>query len=105
MKKIINIARDFSPYPYGRSEKYSYTSGEKFREEYLLPALQDNEIEKVIIELDGTEGYGSSFLDEAFANLIRISKLEKSFVLHKLIFVSEDDPSLVKEITSYIEDA
>ena len=103
MKKTINIAKDFSLYPYGRSKKYSHTSGEKFREDLLLPAIE--KFEEVTIELDGTEGYGSSFLDEAFAGLIRVSGFDKRVVLQKLRFVSEDDPSLIKEITDYIESA
>lgn len=100
-RKIINIARDFSRYPYGRSRKYSHTSGEKFRDEVLLPAF--HKFEEITVELDGVEGYGSSFLDEAFAGLIRTSNLDKSIVLQKLRFVSKDDPSLIKEIMSYIE--
>ena len=101
--KTINIAKDFSPYPYGRLERYSYTSGEKFREEFLLPAIKEHDL--IVIELDGTEGYGSSFLDEAFAGLIRTSNISKDVVLQKLEFVSKDDPSLIEEIKSYIESA
>ena len=101
MKKTINIAKEFSKYPYGRSRKHSRTSGEAFRDDILLPALE--KFEEVIIELDGVQGYGSSFLDEAFANLVRVSNLDKEVVLQKLNFVSDDDPSLIDEIVSYIE--
>ena len=101
MKKIINIANDFSKYPYGRLRKYSETSGQVFREDVLVPAFQ--EFDEIVIELDGTEGYGSSFLDEAFANLVRENKFDKKEVLKKLKFISNDDPSLIDEITSYID--
>lgn len=103
MKKKINIAKDFSRYPYGRSRQYSHTSGERFREEILLPALR--EFEEITIELDGVEGYGSSFLDEAFAGLVRVSKIDKVVVLKKLHFVSCEDPSLEEEIKDYIKGA
>lgn len=103
MKKTINIAEEFSRYPYGRSTQYSKTSGERFREEFILPFL--NSYEQITIELDGTEGYGSSFLDEAFANLIRVNKQPKETILKKLKFVSKDDPSLIEEIQMYIEQA
>lgn len=103
MKKTINIANDFSRYPYGRSRKYSSSSGEEFREKFLVPALRDTEIEKINIVLDGAEGYGSSFLDEAFANLVRISGFDKEFILQKLHFISKEDQSLIDEIKIYIK--
>ena len=63
-EKIINIARDFSKTPAGRYLTDGPFSGEHFRESVLLPALQTHELLKV--DLDGTLGYGSSFLEEAF---------------------------------------
>ena len=103
MDKTINIAKDFSRYPYGRLREYSETSGEVFRQDILLSAL--NEHEHVIVELDGTEGYGSSFLDEAFASLIRVDGLDKNDIKNKLSFVSVEDPSIIDEINQYIEEA
>lgn len=103
MDKTINIAKDFSRYPYGRLRKYSETSGEVFRQDVLLSAIQEND--QVVVVLDGTEGYGSSFLDEAFANLIRVEKLDKDMVKNRLRFVSKDDPSLINEIMQYIDEA
>ncbi len=100
-KIVINIANDFSRFPYGRLDKYSETSGETFRKNFLIPALKEHSA--VIIELDGTEGYGSSFLDEAFANLIRVEGFDKEEVLTKISFVSKDDPSLIDEIMGYID--
>ena len=103
MKKIINIAKDFSRFPYGRLRKYHEKSGEVFREDVLLPLIK--KYNKIIIELDGTEGYGSSFLDESFAGLIRVNKLTKNEIIEKLEFISKQDPSLIDEINSYIEQA
>lgn len=103
MVKEINISKDYSRFPLGRLRDHSKTSGERFRQDFLIPALQENE--SVIIILDGTEGYGSSFLDEAFANLIRKENFKKDEVLAKLTFVSKKDPSLIDEILEYIESA
>jgi hypothetical protein len=100
--KTISIAKDFSRYPYGRYRKYSDTSGEVFRQDHLIPAL--NNFDKIVIVLDGTEGYGSSFLDEAFANLIREENMDKKTVLEKLSFISKEDPSLIDEILEYINE-
>ena len=104
MEKTINIARDFSRYPYGRHNKFSNTSGERFRDDYLMPLFKDPQITKIRIELDGTEGYGSTFLDEAFAGLVRTCGIDKNEVLDKLTFISNEDPSLVKETTQYIQE-
>ncbi|MCK6417385.1 MAG: STAS-like domain-containing protein [Alphaproteobacteria bacterium] len=102
-KKVINIAKDFSRYPYGRLRQYSNTSGEAFREDHLKPALFA--FDEIMVEMDGTEGYGSSFLDEAFGNLVRKEKIDKAIILKKLKFISKDDPSLIDEINVYINEA
>lgn len=67
--KIIKIANDYSETPLGRYVTDGEFSGERFREEFLRPALQQpGEVE---VDIDDVEGYGSSFLDEAFGGLIR----------------------------------
>ena len=70
LMKRIDIAKDFSDTPIGRYHpEDGPVTGERFREELLYPALkQDGQVTVVI---DGTEGYGSSFLDEAFGGLVR----------------------------------
>jgi hypothetical protein len=98
--KVINVAKDYSEEPIGRFPTDSDFNGQKFREEYLLPALR--KFDKVIVELDGAEGYGSSFLDEAFGGLVRVDKLSKQDILNRLELVSEEDESLITEILGYI---
>lgn len=70
----INVASQFSAYPIGRDEEDSPdTNGQKFREELLLPhlnAVRDNH-GKVIVDFEGVESFGSSFLEEAFGGLVR----------------------------------
>lgn len=68
-EKIIEIAKDFSQYPGGRFSRDGPNSGESFRDRYLEPALRTHD--RVIIILDGTAGYPSSFLEEAFGGLVR----------------------------------
>jgi len=67
--KTINIANDFSDTPLGRSEEDGDFNGSRFRDEFLRPALDKEN--KVVVEIDGVEGYGSSFLEEAFGGLVR----------------------------------
>lgn len=68
-KAKISVAEDFSPFPAGRFRDDGPFPGEVFRDEKLIPALNGND--EVIVNLDGTAGYGSSFLEEAFGGLIR----------------------------------
>jgi hypothetical protein len=97
----INIAKDFSKWPAGRFDEDGPFPGEKFRDEFLLPALSSGK--SVIVELDGTRGYGSSFLEEAFGGLVRLGKLTREQLHSVLKFVSNDDPTLPMEIWSYID--
>ena len=64
---------DFARSPGGRYISDGPFSGELFREKVLRPALADAEKsgERVVVELDGTSGYGASFLEEAFGGLVR----------------------------------
>lgn len=66
---MISIAKDFSRFPTGRHYSDGPNPGQRFREELLYPALKTNE--RVVVDLDGASGYGSSFLDEAFGGLVR----------------------------------
>jgi len=100
--KTINIADEFSKVPYGRYPDDGENNGERFRNEFLVPSL--NEFEKIIVELDGTRGYGSSFLDEAFGGLIRKNIINKENLLSKLEIVSKFE-SYKLEIESYISEA
>lgn len=100
--KIINVARDFTRFPSGRFKRNGSTSGETFREDFMEPLLKNGE--NISIELDGTIGYGSSFLEEAFGGLIRSLKISSNDLNLRLNLVSED-PTLIEEISSYIEDA
>jgi hypothetical protein len=85
----INIAKDFSDVPLGRYPTDGNFSGERFREERLRPALQKG---NVVVNIDGTEGYGSSFLDEAFGGLVR-KKYYNAADLHSRLTIEYADPA------------
>ena len=62
---------DFSEYPGPRYNEQGPDSGEKFYVERLNPVFLRcyNEGKTLIVNLDGTAGFASSFLDEAFGQL------------------------------------
>lgn len=100
--KTIFIAKDYSDTPAGRYISDGTYSGERFREEFLYPALQEND--HVEVNLDETLGYGSSFLEEAFGGLIRVKGMRIDDIKNKLNIVSSR--SLYKNrVWEYIEDA
>jgi hypothetical protein len=66
---LISIAKDFSDVPWGRYPSDGDVCGQIFREKFLVEPIKRGE--KIMVSLDGVEGLGSSFLDEAFAGLVR----------------------------------
>ena len=100
---VISVSEDFSVAPAGRLKTDGPKSGELFRDEYLVPALEKFEYVKVL--LDGVEGYGSSFLEESFGGLVRVRGFSKEQLMHSLSFVSDEDPTLCDEIALYVADA
>jgi hypothetical protein len=101
--KVINVARDFSRFPAGRFKTDGPFPGEIFRDQWLEPALNASH-EKVLVELDGTLGYGSSFLEEAFGGLVRLRSFTAGGLRQALLLRSRDS-SLISEIWGYIDNA
>ncbi|MDA9817823.1 STAS-like domain-containing protein [Flavobacteriaceae bacterium] len=104
-KKTINIAKEFCIAPAGRFKKNADYSGEKFREEFLVPAFQDNTFGSIEVVLDNLEGVGSSFWEEAFGGLIRVENISYNDIKNKLRLKCEDDITLAPLIESFLEQA
>lgn len=102
---IINICSDFSDTPGARYKSEGPFSGEEFRETILRPKFLEirKTSEKITVNLDGCYGYPTSFLEEAFGGLAR--EFGSKSVGDKFEFISNDEPSLVKEIFEYINQA
>jgi len=79
----IDIGRDFSSVPAGRHPEDGDFSGQEFREKVLVPALEGHDL--VVVVLDNTEGFGSSFLEEAFGGLIRENRMTPQFLNDHLV--------------------
>ncbi len=103
----LKIAKDFSRIPGTRYPDEGNYSGEDFREKFLYPKLREamRNNEKLIVDLDGTAGIGTSFLEEAFGGLVRIKKMDYKTLCESMELISNDDPDYKEEIWLYIKNA
>lgn len=102
MKTQLSVARDFSEYPFGRYPAHGPHSGQRFRDEHLLPLLRKKLV--VTVDLTGAKGLAPSFLEEAFGGLVRAGFSEAD--LQELLIIRSDlDPSLAEEAWIYVKDA
>lgn len=100
--KKINLGKDFNPAPAGRYKTDGKFSGERFREDFLIPCLK--KYKKVIINLNGLDGIGPSFWDEAFAGLIIKENYSIEELNQKLEFECSDDIYLISHIQNIMLD-
>jgi hypothetical protein len=100
---MFSIARDFSPHPGPRFARQGKHSGEALRRKLLT--VLDSAPGTVVIDLDGTKGIGSSFLDEAFGGLVRSEQKSKDDLLRRFKFRSRVDPSYIETIIDSIKRA
>ena len=100
-EKIINIVKDFSEVPYGRTKKHGPNNGTVFRK-ILVDALKENDIVKVDFE-DLIFIPGSSFMDEAFGGLTRDEGLAESELKKRLRIINSSE-SIKEEVEQEIEE-
>lgn len=98
----INIAKDFTVEPGARNYNDGPFSGEEFFDKLLKPKylIAKERNVKLKIILDGTEGYASSFLNEAFIRLG--SEFNPDEVWNSLILVSNEIPKYIKKVKESI---
>ncbi len=94
----IDVAKDFSETPGGRTYGDGVFSAEDFFDNHLDPAFASANGEKVRILMDGAAGFGASFIDEAFR---RVGKKYGLKCLDQLEVVSEDH-TLVSEVLAAV---
>lgn len=99
----FSIARQFSRHPGPRFRRQGADSGEALRAR-LVRILNSHPDATIVVELDGTSGFGSSFLDEAFGGLVRSDGFGRE-VAQRFKFRSQIDPTYVDEILESFERA
>lgn len=85
------LAQSFSRRPGGRKRANGVHSGEEFREDVLLKLFEAYDI--VEIDLTGSAGYSTGFLDESFGGLVQYLSLAE--LERRLRIRADDDPGAV----------
>lgn len=104
---FLKIASDFTTAPGPRHISEGKFSGELFRRDVLLPMVRKAQSanEVLTVDLDGTSGYATSFLEESFGGLIREDDLPLESLNSILKFTSNEEPDLLAEIHHYMKEA
>jgi hypothetical protein len=97
---LIDVAVEFSATPGGRYKSEGVFSGEEFREKFLEPHIKEGK--NLAIDLDGPEGFTSSFLEEAFGGLVRVFG---KGVVARLRFVADAKPHRARKAAAYVQRA
>lgn len=98
----IKINREFTFTPGARDYEDGKKSGQEFYETLLGPRFK-NAIDggvKLKVDLDGVEGYPSSFLSESFGLLG--NAYGSDLVWKNLVIVSNDVPKYIRKIEEYV---
>jgi len=97
--------RDFTTTPGARYRVDGDFSGEEFRDDFLLPAFRTASDTDMIVtvDLDGTHGYATSFLEETFGGLVRVTGDHDA--ASRLRIKTADEPGLEDEILQYMAEA
>jgi hypothetical protein len=105
--KTINIGKDFSENPAGRTIALDgQDSGEAFRNLLIskLNTLGEDEQLEIILD-DGVISYGSSFISEAFGALVRNKELTANQMLKKLVFSYDKNHRYMAFVAKKITDS
>ena len=98
----IKISKDFTFAPGARDYDDGKFSGQEFFDKILkdkFEEAQDADV-KLRIDLDGVEGYPSSFLSESFGLLGNLYGGDETW--NRLSLISNEVPKYIKKIKLYI---
>lgn len=101
---LLSVAKDFSDAPGARFASDGPASGEEFYKDFLKPKFEIALREKCIllVDLDGTFGYATSFISESFGRLSMEFGAET--VVRHLQIKSDENPYIKKFSEAVIKD-
>jgi hypothetical protein len=105
MARVLRIATEFSEMPGPRYKVEGDFSGELFRENHLEPLYLKckEQGDTLLVDLDNTEGYATSFIEESFGGLKR--RYPNDNVLDVISIKCDDEPFLKDEVSKCVEEA
>jgi len=105
MNRVLKIATEFSDMPGPRYIAEGDYSGELFRRDFFEPLYLKckKQGDTMLVDLDDTEGYATSFIEESFGGLKRIHPDDQ--ILDIVSIKSNDEPFLIDEIRKCIDEA
>ena len=77
-------------------------SGEEYRDDYLIPMLKDQKVDKFILDINNTQG-STSFWEEAFGGAVRAG-FTRDKINSKIELIS-DDNELINDIQIFMKNA
>lgn len=93
---------EYTDMPIGRDALDGPKNGKDFRENHLIPALNEYEIVKV--DFNGTLGTAPSFLEEVFGGLVRNGYIAASELYRRVIVIYKFE-SVKNNVKKYIKEA
>lgn len=103
---VVKISKDFTDSPGARYRTDGDNSGQEFFEDILEPKLDSVLLDpnkKLLLDIDDTYGYASSFLSEVFIRVV-VKYKDKELIRKKIIVKSDDEPLLKKYINQIIDE-
>lgn len=102
-QSLVNTIKlsSYSKEPFGRYPSDGDSDGQTFRNNFLIPALKTHEI--VTIDLDVLHEINSSFIDEAFAGLIKYCDFTFKNLEQRLKFIAKNS-DWINEIKWYMQE-
>lgn len=107
MEYRIDVAKEFSEFPFGRyTPQDGDFSGEVFRDTLLKDAINKiDDGDTINVDFNGVKvGIGSSFLSESFGGAVKKGYIAKEKFLSILTITCKDD-LYEQEIKGYIKEA
>lgn len=102
-QSLIYLAREWSPLPAGRNINENEYNGQDFRTKFLEPSLKEFDV--VTVDIEGVIHMTSSFMEEAFAGLVRERVIEPGEFERRVKIVAESNGFFAFEIKKYVSEA
>jgi len=102
----LKISTDFTNLPGARYRTDGDNSGQEFFEEVMGPKLREiwsDKKKRLLLDLDDTEGYASSFLSEVFIRVVREFK-DRTQIKERILIKSDEEPLLIDTINKTIDE-